>query len=291
MSEIRKMDFENRRYKQKGRMCYNTKNYDNPFFEKKTKFNQQAFFSLKVKIILFLILAVISLFIWFFVYSSFFQITKVIVEGEGRMDPKSVEEVIWSSLENKFFVLLPSDNYFLFSTSALRRRLESEFKLDYLEVKKQFRDTLIVTYKEKEYAYIWEEDTFFYYLDKNGLIVGEVPVEEMNVQKYPIISNNSSQKRNGDQTSVDLEYAEYAKVLFDKLKGDEKYVVEKFFVDDQKYRLKMKLYGGPLVYFNIQNEPSAQLQKLFVVIDEKLKDFYTNLEYIDLSIGDSVYYK
>ena len=77
MLEPNKLNFEKRKYKKKGKMHYSTKNYNNPFFDKKSKRGKSLQFSYKIKAILIAILVVLVALIWFLFYSKTFIIYNV----------------------------------------------------------------------------------------------------------------------------------------------------------------------------------------------------------------------
>ncbi len=53
----------------------------------------------------------------------------------------------------------------------------------------------------------------------------------------------------------------------------------------------MKILDGPAVYFNTEKDINAQIAKLLIITDKKLKDNFKNKKYIDLRYGDRVYYR
>ena len=59
----------------------------------------------------------------------------------------------------------------------------------------------------------------------------------------------------------------------------------------EKNIIKVKILNGPEIFFSINNDIDMQMSKLLTTRQQKLKDSFFNKLYVNLSIGDSVYFK
>jgi len=67
--------------------------------------------------------------------------------------------------------------------------------------------------------------------------------------------------------------------------------LDRFIIADQYYNsVFAKIVDGPQIYFNVNNDVKAQLDNLILVKNNKIKDNFNRLEYIDLRYGDKIYF-
>lgn len=292
----RQFDNKKRKVRQKGRLRYATKHYNNPFFghrRKNPRLSLSSFdLSLKTKIVLLCFVVISTSLVWLFLFSRFFEIKTVMVSGGGRIASTSVEKIVWRQVNNSMFVLSPQKNIFLFNKSRLVKNLEDKFSFNYIDIRKDFPNTINLNYQEKTYDIIWLEGGIYYYADLNGNIVIEVNPLEIKNKEYPLIENQSKEYIQNKTISNSLEHLAFAKNLYDKIgEYDYEFSIEKIIIDDLLNSVKLKIENGPLVYFSIQNDIDKQIRKLLVVKNEKLLEDFFKKTYIDIRIGDSIYFR
>lgn len=285
-----------RKIKKRGKLHYSAKEYDNPFFANKKKRSsiRAIDFSLskKAKVILALSFFIVISTAWFLFYSRFFEIKSVAINGGGRISTSSVEKIVWQQINNNMLILFPQKNIFLFSKDRLSKNLENKFVFDHIEIKKNIPNTLIVNYQEKTYDIIWEEDDIYYYVDEEGLVITEVNLLEVTEKEYPLIKNMSKFKIQDNTITVAMNYVHFAKQLARELNDyKDDFKVERTMIDNEINSVKVKIENGPLIYFNITNDLEAQIRKVLVIKREKLKEDFNSKTYIDVRIGNSVYYR
>lgn len=281
--------------KNKGRLAYSTKSYNNPFFKnnKKLKKSRKAAreLSKKFKIIIFLIFVFIIAAAWSIFYSGFFKIKNIIVEGEGRIDPKFIEQLSWDFVNKGFYIIIPQDNIFIFNNNKLKLVLLEKYAFNDLQIIKKLPNTVKIKFNEKSYAMIWQENGNYYYADSNGYIIDEVNLLEVKQKDYPIVENASVQIIKKKQVSVEPAYLNYILNLFKHLRDLEDFKIDRFKIDNEKSTVKIILQDGPEIYFSITRDMDDQIEKLLVIKREKLQDDFNSKTYLDLRIGNSVYYR
>ncbi len=281
-----------RKIRKKGRMSYGSNNYLNPFFAKKGNKINSTTLSIpkKAKIVSSIVLLVIlALFIFLF-YSSYFRIKNIEVEGQGNIDDGVIQKLAWEQINGNFFVFLPQKSINLFSKSRLRRNLTDKYYFDELSIEKVYPDVIRIEYIEKKYSLVWCEDDVYYYADDDGILLSEANLLEINYNDYPVVENKSSLKRANHEAQVSQSYIKYARELFEEFKNTD-IVIQKYIIDNDVNIVKAKVENGPLIFFNINGDVKKQIEKLVIIRDEKFKERFNEKEYIDVSVGDSVYYK
>lgn len=279
--------------KKKGQ-SYNTKKYDNPFFKqkKKRKIKFNFDFSPNIKIIGIVLFLVAFSFLWALFFSDYFEIKNIDIEGGGKISVDDINKYTNNQLRAKKLFFFKQKNIFLFDKSDFISFLNSKHSFEYLEVKKKYPDGIKISFNEKNYEITWAEDDTYYYTDREGGIITEANLLEIKEKKYPLIQNLSDEKIQENKVSVKKEYLDFSILLFNSISEyHDEFEVEKFIIDNEPDTIKVKVVNGPEIYFNITLDYEKQLRKLLVLKREKIKDNFPNIEYINLKIGDSVYYR
>ncbi|OGF27650.1 hypothetical protein A2331_04540 [Candidatus Falkowbacteria bacterium RIFOXYB2_FULL_34_18] len=283
----------NRKYTRKGGMHYSSKDYSNPFFVKKKKFNFNFIkfnFSFRFKVVAVLIFIIIMSLLWFLFYSQFFVIKNFEIEGTGKIDAETIKKITERQTNNKLWLMFPQRNIFFFNKKKLRQNLESGYSFEVLKIIKNFPSTIKIEYQEKKYAIIWMENEQYFYADREGFIITETNPLEITEKNYPLIYNLTTNKIANNQISVDPKYIQDAIYLFDLFKeGD--MITEKLIIDQEVDTIKVKILEAGEIYFNTNESLEKQYEKLLILKSERLKEDFNKKTYIDLRIGDSIYYR
>ena len=284
-----------RSFKQKGNARYGSKRYANPFFQTKRRKTIQIdpSISLKIKIILISILVIIVALVWLLIYSPYFTIKNINATGEGSfVGADKVKGEAQTQIDSNMFVLWPQKNIFLFDENLLQKKLGERYSFDKLEIKKKLPNTLNISYIEKRYSIIWQEGEKYYYIDKAGYIIAEANPAEIGQKDYPLIINYSGLLIENNHLKVDAKYLEYSANLSEEFKKyPDEFKIKNFLLDNEINTVKVVLQNGPQIYFNTDEMIDKQLNKLIIVKKEKINDSFANKLYIDVRLGDSVYYR
>lgn len=296
MFPISRNNHKNKRYYNKGALKYSTKKYSNPFFIKKRSrvdFNSQSFaIPRTIKFIMLFLLLALCLTLYFLFYSNYFAIKEIKITGEGKISNETIERMVWEQVDNNFLIFLPQKNIFLFDEERLIKDLENKYFFDYKSIEKKLPDTLIINFREKQYSFVWSEGDKYYYADKDGNIISDANPLEITQKEYPLVSNISEAAIKDKKISVKPETLNYIIDLFDAMKDySDNFKIERFLVDDEINTVKIDLENGPRVYFNTNEEINKQINKLVIIKNERLKDDFADKIYIDVRIGDSIYYR
>ena len=271
------------------------KRYPNPFFgQRKRKKIKINYLTWKIKLIALATILLLCAAAWFLLFSNYFNIKNININAnESDKTPKSdIADLIWGKTAKRRFLLGSQNNIFLFNISQLSKELNEQYSLDELKIEKKLPNTLNITLKEKKYSAVWQKVDKYYYIDNSGNVISEASPLEIKRESYPLIQGRGEAVVAGKKIENQNENINYTIKLFYDIKNTEKlFVIESFIIDDEVNTVKMAINQGPEIYFNTKEDTVKQINKLYVLIKEKLKDDFFKKEYIDLRYGDRVYYR
>lgn len=119
-----------------------------------------------------------------------------------------------------------------------------------------------------------------------------INVGQAEKEKYFIIENKNKDSliRSDGKIRLNEEYLNFIFSLNGELKLNG-FILDRFIIADQYYNsVFAKIVDGPQIYFNVNNDIKPQLENLILVKNNKIKDNFNRLEYIDLRYGDKIYF-
>ena len=296
----RRSIFEHKKYK-----LYQSLHYrHNPFIFQKGLFKNKLF-----KIVnLILILGILSC-LYFFIFSDFYNITNIEISGNQIISTDDILDIANNYLAKNILLVLKNKNIFLFNRNAFKKKLVEYVLLDNIKIEKILPNTIRLSIKEKDAALKWLANDQEYLVDKQGLIIKRF--YKLTTPKiFQIIptpeNNNSTQEDNfikiknlannpvnlGDKV-LNPENTDFILNLQAKL-GEKDYLKLKSYAVPNNFPqfLIIELENGALIYFNLADTIENQINRLDLLINQKInKNNLAKVEYIDLRLGESVYYK
>ncbi len=274
---------------------YQKKSLNNPFFRR----NKEGKISSIFKFIIILIFVVLISLTWFFLSFSLWSIKNIKVNGLTRFDQEEVVNVIKENIKDSKLLLFKKDNIFLFAGDAKSLELQEKFGFANVKIKKQLPDTLVIEISEKPYAFTFEENGRLFYSSEDNYLIDEISLEneseddKIEREKYFILKNksNTSLIDGNNKLKITKDYLNFISSLNTELKNREDLNFEAFIISDTYFRsLILQIKEGPQITFNVNNDLGEQLNQLFLVKNEKMKDNFNKLDYIDLRYGNTVFY-
>lgn len=266
---------------------YQAKNLCNPFFRKNQKPTN------KNKSIFLIITGIFFIFsvLWFFLFSSVWQINVIKINGLTRMDEEDVKKYILETFNESAFVLFNKTNIFLFNKDKIKKDILTAYNFSNLEIHKKLPATIIVEITERPYSFIFKQGEDYFYASRDYYIIPEEIVSEDDKAKYFILENKNNYSLINDKNKINIasEYLEFVFQLNDYLNISQEVRAEKFIIDVEFNTIKVKFKDGPLVYFNTKKDALEQLDSLILVKKEKIKDNFNSVNYIDLRYGDKIF--
>jgi len=278
--------------------------YRNPWSLRKGLLGSKLF-----KVInLFLIIGILGC-LYFFIFSNFYNITNIEISGNQIISTDDMLDLTGSYLSvNKLFIF-KNRNIFLFNKNEFKNKVEEVILLSDLKIEKVLPNTIRLTLKEKNAAIKWITNNQEYLADNNGQIIKryykltmpkifsiieQAPIESQATNDNFIKVTNSA----NDEVNLGDKVLRPEDVLF--ILDLQKALSAKDYLQPQsltvpnnwpKY-ISVGLNNGTKIYFNLTDSLETQINRLNLIIDQKIKKSnLSGVDYIDLRLGESVYYK
>jgi cell division protein FtsQ len=278
------------------RRDYYQKNFVNPFFKKsKSGFHYYSKGkSLRRKIVLFLLMFALIGWIWFLFYSSYFQIEKIEVSGTEKISPEEIKLIIDDQIKNSRFLIFKQNNIFLFNKMKAYQKINSQYALEHIEIRKKMPNTILVGIKEKTAALILGSNDRFYEIDVNGAAIREIFNEEKekikNDKQLLIVYDESNQEVNIKEKIFEPNTIQFIIALKNNLSEKTNIKIATLKIPNRESNeIKVLTEKGYYIYFRSDKDVLPQIEKLNLTLN-KIEE-QKNLEYIDLRFEDRVYYK
>lgn len=150
---------------------YKRKFRANPLFKK----SSPKRIGLQKKLIVFILFLIGLSGGWFLFFSSTFIISELRIETKNITTKEKTEKIIQDILSEKKWSIISKANFFLFPKSQIEEKLQSEFVLEELVIKRNFPHKLSLAIKEKESTIELFTQTKRFLLDREGRIIREIP--------------------------------------------------------------------------------------------------------------------
>jgi cell division septal protein FtsQ len=278
--------------------------YKNPLKIKKGIFQFKIF-----RIINLLLIIGILGCLYFFIFSDFYNITNIEVTGNQIISTDDVLDITNNYLaENKFFIF-KNKNIFLFDKKDLKSEINKVVILNNIVIEKILPNTIRINIQEKDVAFKWLTNQQTYLIDQQGIVIKryyklitpkifqltEINSQEKNQKKDDLllIKNLANQEINlGDQV-INSQDIEFTFQLLERLQDFDYFKIKDVSVSNNfPGYLIITMNTDWDIYFNFADSIDSQINRLNILIKDKIKkENLSALDYIDLRLGESIYYK
>lgn len=283
----------------------NYKRFRNPLRIKKGIFKFKLF-----KVINLILIIGILASLYFFILSDFYNITNVEVSSNQIISTDDILEITNNYLTQKRLLVFKNKNIFLFNRNKLGDKINEVVILEDLKIEKILPNTIRITLNEKDAAIKWLTNQQEYLVDKNGLIIkrfyklatpgifqltGNNDVNNQNQKADNFLKINNLANEN-----INLNDHVLTNKNIDFIFNLEKEISDLDYLDLKEITvpnnfpqyLTIKVNNGWQIHFNLVDSIDNQLNRLTILINEKIqKGNLSGLDYIDLRLGESIYYK
>lgn len=244
------------------------------------------------KIIIFLwFLFLILILAYVLLLSPIFRIKEIKISGNRVISNEEIRDSLNSFLYKKFLVFFNQNNIFLARGDNLKNIIFSDFpRILSIEIKKDiFNKTIDLRIIERKEAGIFCRGEC-YYIDKEGVIFEDAP--QTSGTLILMIKDNSESGVEMGRNAIDKEFMTELINLREELLNQLGLKVIDFIIETDVLKdLRVDTNEGWYILFDGSQDFKNQLQTLKLVLEEKIKEGRKNLEYVDLRIGNRVYYK
>src|SRR3989338_6529053 len=235
----------------------------------------------------------------------YLQVEKIEISGNSLINGDDLTDAMKAKLEGKYFGLFPKSNIFLIPKDKILAELPKEFKrIKKISLDRKYFGAVAVKLEERNNAVLFCEKEDCAYADENGFVFEKAPYFSGAVFLKLVEQRNSD---NGGNAKTIDEYlgtsliaeSEFKKILeFAGLtRLDSARLVSKIGGGVSEVVLKKEniyefyINEGWKIILNDKNEPQSAYLNLITALDANIKDKRPKLDYIDLRLGNKIYFK
>jgi cell division septal protein FtsQ len=261
----------------------------NPLF---TKPNWQQFIIERFGFFGWMVILIVLVVMYLIFYSPLLAITRVEISGTQNISPQVLKEkfINWQ-LHQRRFGIFTQNNILMFSRKWLGEQIARDYNLASLKVDKKFPHTLRVTLVEKKPDLVWVSGGINYFLSESGEISSVISNGEQ-LADLPLIYDDSNSAARAGQAVLTVDKVSFIHGLITRLKQMPSVEVTAYhMLNGQGTQFNVQTKAGYTVYFDTSKDLEAQVAKLQRILDDKAFKNKPAREYIDVRLGDRVYYK
>ena len=222
----------------------------------------------------------------------YLQVEKIEISGNSLIDGDDLIETVKAKLEGKYFGLFPKSNIFIIPKGKILAEIPQEFKrIKNISIDKKYFGAIAVKIEERSNSALYCKTENCAYADESGFVFEKAPYFSGAVF-LKFIDQRWPEKVLEDFIGSNLiEESEFKKILefaglAAKIGNGIKEVVLK---KENIYEFYTK--EGWKIILNDKNEPKSAYLNLITALDANIKDKRTKLDYIDLRLGNKIYFK
>ena len=222
----------------------------------------------------------------------YLQIEKIEISGNSLINSDDLIEKVKAKLEGKYLGLFPKTNIFIIPKRNILAELPREIKrIKNIALDKKYFGAIAVRIEERNNAALYCETENCAYADENGFVFEKAPYFSGAVflklidQRWP---DKTIEEYIGSNL---IEESEFKKILdFGGLTAKiGNGITEVILKKENIYEFHVK--EGWKIILNDKNEPKSAHLNLITALDSNIKDKRTKLDYIDLRLGNKIYFK
>ena len=226
-------------------------------------------------------------------YSPLFTIKNVIVDNAPSYQTEQrITAIVESLMQPKGITLLPQSNLIFFSAAAGKQAVTREFYIQGLEFKRQWPNILRITAPQDTVVALWKADRVSYLVNGHGTLVQELADEPPPANLIAVTEAKPLTHQLGDQVAPELTMQFLKNLGLTWSQQLMKYPLAYVSFDPAALpTLQATTQTGWYVLVSVEQDLSTQVEATRRLLEEKIKDDQTKLEYIDVRFGSRLYYK
>jgi cell division septal protein FtsQ len=224
-------------------------------------------------------------------FSNFWQIKIIRINGDYPIEPNWIHKVISEFLNQNSFI---SQRHFLFFNKlALAKTIEEKYPVEKVELKTNFKNRSIDIYLQgKLFIGYWLSRGLVFRIDRNGQIIDFVgEMNERQLEKMWRIYDLDNGLPSINEVVIDKTVIDF--IDYFNRSSISQWCKPRFWEVSKKTKtLNLVTDDNLKIYFVYYNNLENQLKTLEQVLNQVIKPEEKNkIEYIDLRFGERVYYK
>lgn len=251
--------------------------------------------SINAKIIRIIVIIIFLITAYFFTYYPYFQIKSVVVVDHEIINEQKVEDITWSILNKRRYLIFPGENMFIFNKMEIKKALEDQIsEIDSVEILRKYPDILKIKVKEAKPAALWKSGDNYYYLDQSGMVRGGVSdLEKFNKEGIFTINDLNNKEVKIKENVVYAKHINFVKALYEKLSAININIKEISLPSPLADEIHITTEKDWRVFFTLERELEQQVSNLQLVLENEINNKLSEeeLNYVDLRVESWVYYR
>ena len=222
----------------------------------------------------------------------YFQVKKIEISGNSLINGEDLIEGIKTKLDGKYFGFFPKTNIFIMPKKNILAELPQELKrIKNITLDKKYFGAIAVKIEERSNLALFCGKEDCAYADENGFVFEKAPYFSGAVflklidQRWPGKAVEDFIGSNLIEESEFKKILEFAGLAVKTGNGITEVVLKK----ENIYEFYTK--EGWKIILNDKNEPKSAYLNLITVLESNIKDKRTKLDYLDLRLGNKIYFK
>ena len=229
--------------------------------------------------------------VYFVFFLPLWKIKKIEASGTEKVSPEELVNASEQYLNGFYPGRIPKNNYFLLSEEKLAEYLKNTFPgLKEILVTKKFPTDLVIKAKERQKTIVYCGQEKCFYLDEDGIAFEPAP--EIYGGLNVVLKDNSGREAQIGNKMIGSDLISFAlearKVILSDLNMS---LVNFEIINYPTADVNAVMPEGWKILLDSKLSSKEQINALKKVLDDKIKDQRSRLEYIDARIGNRVYYK
>lgn len=268
---------------------------------KKTQFSYNAssagslfsFSGIFERMYLFLVVFLILGATYLLFYSPIFSIENSIVDQAVETSSEDVKGVVEEMYAGRVFGIFPNRNIFIISSEKIEKKIVESFpSVYYASVKKDFPNILRITLEERSNVMVWKRNDTFHYVADDGVVTRKLSPSEVERKELPLVESLNGEDPQIGEVVTNSKIIRFVDILQQEFTQKTSLEIESYALPSSGAGdIHIKTKEGPVVYFSLERTAESQIQNLILLLQDELGGSISGLEYIDMRVGNWVYYK
>ena len=226
-------------------------------------------------------------------FSNFFDIREVSISSTGAIKSQEIRNTVDGYLSEKKFFISRFDNIFLADAEEIGGLIRRKFPaVENARVEKKYFHALAISLIQKKAVGSWcyQKIGQCFYFDRQG-----IAFDSVTETSGALLVNVSDERGEFKDLGQPVASQELLNLIFEADDRLDKAKIEaiKFIIPAaEDFRFNAKTSEGWKIYFSTKDDLSKQLNSLEVFLAQKItSEKRSQLQYIDLTVPNRVYYK
>lgn len=225
-----------------------------------------------------LVLIALCILTYFFLFSSFFKVNDVIIEGNKLVEKNRIEKLVPKG-----------ENVFLLNKNELAQEIIGNIpEVSDIQIYKGMPNAIKIVVLEHNQSIIWRSNGRSYLVSSEGYAYRDVTDKIGDYTSLPRIEDNSNIKVIEGQKIVSPNFVAFIQNIYSNFFPTVNIEPDYFTIKETTFDVDLKTKAGFIVKFDSLRSSKKQLDDLKKVLMEKRDQI---IEYVDLRIDGWAYYK